>query len=132
MDVTLKDALARFDHARHKKLWDWQAKNPYKDKSEWPGFDELRSTGNYDVDSVLYDTDCFACASVGDAALISLEVCERCCPLAWPKGITCLSNERSLFKIFMESKFDRSVNRIVVVKLAERIRDLPLRTVDGE
>ena len=45
MSVTLKDALARFDHARHKELWDWLSKHPYKSKQEWPGFDEAEAMG---------------------------------------------------------------------------------------
>ena len=26
----------KFDHTNHKKLWNWLAENPDKEKSDWP------------------------------------------------------------------------------------------------
>jgi hypothetical protein len=96
-----------FDHTHHKELWNWLAENPYDEKCDWPGW-------YYNGGKVDYaESDCFACES-------SCNDCEEC-PLIWPKNINCF-DMHGLYQRWLLS--DDTEER---KKLAEQIRDLPVR-----
>ena len=117
-----------FNHAAHKKLWDWLSRNPLKRKGDWP---EWHENGGIYLDS---GNGCFACEACGD--------CSRC-PLAWPEG-NCYERVvegktlDGLFKrwhvlneisrnLFNRGFFDLAWESIPeIIQLARRIRDLPL------
>ena len=64
----------KFDHTNHKKLWNWLAENPDKDKEDWP---EWKKNGGGVEESIRH---CFACAY---EAVHNEDSCHTC-PLIWP------------------------------------------------
>ena len=118
-----------FNHAAHKRLWDWLSRNPLKRKGDWP---EWQKNGGTCLDS---ENECFACEACGD--------CFRC-PLVWPNGhcyeivvdgITYnglfkrwhVLNEISSNRFNRLGFFDLAWESIPeIIQLARRIRDLPL------
>ena len=63
----------KFDHTNHKKLWNWLAENPDKNKADWPEW-EKNGGGVKRVQS-----NCFACEYVEERNAY----CDEC-PLDWP------------------------------------------------
>jgi len=96
----------------HRELWDWLSKNPEKRKSQWPGW------VNYDSEWARGNQFCFACAGSPNA-------CEECL-LEWP-GVDCCNDveegdDKGLFMLW-----DNTSDPVKHTRLAEQIRDLPLR-----
>ena len=77
----------KFDHTSHKKLWNWLAENPDKEKRDWPEWKE--NGGEIKRATSL----CFACDYVEHNCL---SCCE--CPLDWPF-------QKDLMKICSQSLF---------------------------
>lgn len=66
--------MAKFNHTAHKELWDWLARNPDKEKDDWPGW--IGNGGEY----YYVVAECFACEY--DLKLSDTEYDEcRYCPL---------------------------------------------------
>lgn len=109
MELT-KDEAIRL----HRELWDWLSKNPDKEKWDWSGWEDY---SEIEVRSMQF---CFACA-------YSKGGCDECL-LEWP-GIDCCDNEgvdgEGIFNIW-----DGSANNAERIRLAEQIRDLPVREGD--
>lgn len=100
----------------HRELWDWLSKNPKKDKRDWPGWKNLR----------YIESHCFAC----DYCLYD---CPNCL-FIWPYD-HCISvfeidedTDEELGKnIGIFALWDESEDSTERTKLAEQIRDLPIR-----
>ena len=101
-----------FDYGGHWRLWDWLAKNPTKQKADWPGW------VNY-PNGVLMN--CFACSSTAPS-MATLPSCQRC-PLNWPYD-RCHGTPDMLYEAW---DFAQAI--AARVTLANKIRDLPLRTL---
>ena len=114
-----------FDYGGHWRLWDWLAKNPTKQKADWPGWI------NY-PNGVLMN--CFACSSTAPS-MDTLPSCKRC-PLKWPHR-TCHWTPICPFYAWhevtmhlAEATWSAGVRDTLLqqcVALAEQIRDMPLR-----
>ena len=117
-----------FNHNAHRDLWNWLSHNPFKRKSDWPGWE--KNGGKYPDAG----NECFAC-----------DACPDCsgCPLVWPNGhcyerIVDGTTLEGLFKrwhilnevsrsYILRGLIDRAkVNIPELIQLARRIRDLPL------
>ena len=73
----------KFDHTNHKKLWNWLAENPDKEKTDWP---EWEKNGGR-VKRVR--SNCFACEYAEGRTCEDerVDLCEDC-PLVWHlKGV---------------------------------------------
>ncbi len=96
----------------HRKLWDWLAKNPGKEKHDWPEWD------NYSPYEPLYNSYCFACMVSEDCAT---------CLFEWP-GMDCFDAEvRHDNEGLFAHWDDASVETLRRIALAEQIRDLKAR-----
>ena len=113
-----------FDYGGHWRLWDWLAKNPTKQKADWPGW------VNY-PNGVLMN--CFACSSTAPN-MDTLPSCKRCplpscqrCPLNWPYG-RCHGTPDRLYTAWDSLNPERANFSAIAarVTLANKIRDLPL------
>jgi hypothetical protein len=56
----------------HKGMWEWLAKNPKKEKCQWPGFRTIHKLG-----FSIPDNDCFACEFTGSKGRIDGD-CKKC------------------------------------------------------
>ena len=118
MNLT-KDEAVRL----HRELWGWLSKYPRKTKDQWPGWKKHREILGY---------YCFCCefTAYEDAEGDMNRDC-KACPLVWPITGTCTydfdkNNEDSdegLFVLWVDAD-----NRSERKRLAEQIRDLPVRT----
>lgn len=101
-----------FNHTAHKALWNWLSENPDKEKSDWPGW-EWNGGKHKDTRTNL----CFAC-------MYDNEIEGYCynCPLDWPNGMECVSDDDSLYPNW---HFCQDLQRRA--ELAAQIRDLPVR-----
>lgn len=108
--------MAKFNHTAHKELWDWLARNPDKEKKDWPG---LGVNGGKYIGVLCY---CFACEY--DSIFMPFD-CSHC-PLVWPNNVICNDvlpdGSLSLYK-----KWDGETDLKKRSELARRIRDLPVR-----
>lgn len=70
-----------FDHASHKRLWNWLQNNPGSQKDRWPGW-EWNGGHIGEINS-----DCFACQAEKDAfeKRVSGISCFKRCPLIWDR-----------------------------------------------
>lgn len=108
MELTKEEAIAL-----HHKLWDWLAKNPKKEKYEWPEWERFER-----LNPQLHEY-CFACMVTSDS-------CEKCV-LMWP-GRTCsylTEDEWSANGLF--EQWAGCGNMEERANLAAQIRDLPVR-----
>lgn len=87
---------------RHRMLWRWLARNPSKEKSQWPGW--KKNGGKYKPAT----HDCFLC---------EMSSCTNC-PVIWPNATRCGD---SLFADWEEA---RGAKRAL---LAKKISELPRR-----
>ena len=60
----------------HRQLWDWLAKNPGKDKNQWP---EWQWNGGEFME---VEFECFLCEYMVEGVL----GCDDGCPVEWPGG----------------------------------------------
>lgn len=102
----------KFNHTAHKELWDWLAKNPKKDKGDWPGW--MTNGGIYRSPWL-----CFARNFGVDNYRLSTYSC-KACPIKWP-GTVC-GGDDGLFQ-----KWENEENLEERIKLAKQIRDLPAK-----
>ena len=118
----------KFDHTNHKKLWNWLADNPDKNKKDWP---EWTFNGG-DVCEV--SDGCFAC-DYREAYEELAYACEEglysggksscnSCPLKWPKDASGQLRCRhgGLWTLWLSA--DNSVTRS---KYALQIANLPVK-----
>ena len=108
MELTKEEAIRL-----HRELWDWLSKNPKKEKWEWPGWE------NFDEHWTRRNMFCFACAGS--------DCCDACL-IDWP-GVDCCNAEEDDDKGLF-SLWDRCKNNSERTRLAEQIRDLPVRSGD--
>ena len=113
-----------FKHTAHVEMWDWLAKNPKKEKHNWPGWKINGGTH----DPVI--GQCFACGYA--KALYDNRprfaapgrICENRCPLIWPKNNY---GERECCFGGLFAKWAGSGECPEArIMMAEQIRDLPL------
>lgn len=100
---------AKFNHTKHKELWNWLADNPGKTKHEWPGWN-----GKF------VESCCFAC--VYDTEKGAEEGCLDCCnycPLEWPGNLVC-GEPNSLYEEWDAADKDSS-------PIARRIANVPVK-----
>ena len=103
----------KFDHTNHKKLWNWLAENPDKNKTDWP---EWKHNGG-EVEKVL--SNCFACDYVDKKELS----CDDC-PLDWPiTGNMMKVCSNSLFGVWGLAPFGSHL----AAELASQIANLPVK-----
>ena len=119
-----------FNHNAHKDLWNWLSHNPFKRKSDWPGWE--KNGGTYIDDGY----ECFACGTGCDCSG---------CPLVWPNGhcYVRVVDGKTLDGLFYywHTMTENSIGHIKqgrielanenipeLIQLARRIRDLPLAT----
>jgi len=108
----------------HKELWMWLAKNPSKEKTDWPMFERM-TVGIYH--------SCFAChygrCIVDDTTVNKCDVC----PLTWPKKEICVlpldynkMNESNLFTMwYRTTRVKEGYANRVRSRLATTIANLP-------
>ena len=107
----------KFDHTNHKKLWNWLAENPDKEKTDWPEW--VYNEGHTHSVTV----DCFACDYAD-------EMRGKCgaCPLIWPvnsDGQARCDLRGGLWEMWASIRpSKRSKNR---VKYALQIANLPVK-----
>ena len=100
----------KFDHTNHKKLWNWLAENPDKNKDEWPEWEKNGGTVKRAVSL------CFACDYVEDSMLTCYE-----CPLDWPfQKDTMKTCSHSLFGLWLPYNKDSA-------EIALQIANLPVK-----
>ena len=91
----------KFNHTKHKELWNWLADNPGSLKQEWPGWN-----------GKLVENCCFAC--VYDEEKMAEEGCSECCkhcPLEWPGNLVC-GEDNNLYSEWVDTiKDDGSIAR---------------------
>lgn len=110
----------------HRALWDWLAKNPGRDKEDWPGWKDFSK--NYpDVAELIHDrySSCFACYV---AKLTTVGVDCAVCPFEWP-GLDCLDLIKDNDGLGLFSCWDEAASILPSLRseLAAQIRDLPIR-----
>ena len=77
--------LRKYCIDNHRKMWNWLADNPDKEKKDWPGWEK------YDIDPLPEEVEyCFLCGYITHTEDVS---CHDC-PLDW--GITDLCIDRCL------------------------------------
>lgn len=107
--------MAKFNHTAHKELWDWLAKNPDKNKYDWPGW-------GFNGGKHVATRGCFACKYVVYRyGWDKKDDCENC-PLVWPNDIYCDENsDESLYGAWRNETDLKKRS-----ELARQIRDLPV------
>ena len=103
----------KFDHTNHKKLWNWLAENPNKNKEDWP--DWYKNGGSVKRAVPL----CFACDYVERNRLSCYE-----CPIDWPiSGYMMRVCSNSLFGMWGLAPFGSHL----ASELASQIANLPVK-----
>ena len=105
----------KFDHTNHKKLWNWLAENPDKEKSDWPEWKE----NGWEIKRAV--SLCFACDYVKHNCLLCYE-----CPLIWPENKNstrnCYDANSGLFNKYFYSRDLKERS-----KYAFQIANLPVK-----
>lgn len=105
-----------FNHTAHKALWDWLAKNPDKEKREWPGW---KKNGGQFANS---EFDCYAC----DYTEKNRTGCTKCPLTGWGgDGDSCMGEQGG--NLYGQRISCSTTDLKRRSELAEKIRDLPVR-----
>ena len=114
----------KFDHTNHKKLWNWLAENPDKNKEDWPEWAE--NGGNV---SSYRSPFCLACESVNSVNNDERD-CDLC-PLIWPPnsyGDRVCDGKNGLWLVWDGfGKSESEEDRIIRSKIALQIANLPVK-----
>jgi len=94
----------------HRELWDWLSKNPENAKEDWPGWRDM---------DIYIVNNCFGCAFTIYPNVYAAIKCKMCL-LKWP------NNHCG----YIHTPWERSNNIKERTRLAEQIRDRPIREDD--
>jgi hypothetical protein len=111
----------------HRELWGWLAKNPKKNKEDWPGWEQIaKEYPELATREEVIDSHCFACYATNQftPGNCLYEACSDCV-LDWPGENCCNDNPDDGKGLFME--WDYAERLKTRRKLAIQIRDLPVR-----
>ena len=115
--VTVEQLTREVAIQPHRELWDWLAKNPDKNKSDWPRWPDVEEKYGY------INMICFACQI---RYMEEIDDCVDNCLFIWP-SVFCLEeddngNITGLYGLWLQEKDLKKRS-----ELAEKIRDLPVR-----
>lgn len=107
----------------HKALWNWLAKNPDKEKHDWPGWKTILGLNAYPLPSWAIRNECFACGEASAEMLGSLG-CEKC-PCDWEikrlTGFAPCEKKGSLYQRWRKVRNKTTRSRLAL-KIAEAWR----------
>lgn len=117
MRINFSNLTTTFQHKAHKRLWNWLAKNPRKQKKDWPGWHSI---------PYALVRDCFACEYAWIAREELEEGLDLCyyCPLCAKYSDMCLAG---LFNTWAQAKYPSRRMRKIRIAAARKIANLKVK-----